>query len=156
RGRQVMTPIKGLAALVCVALASALAAAAGPAAGTSVAATPRLKTISAKSTRTGSTSLVIEASEPVAYVATRPDPLTLQLEFRNATVDASVVKAIDAGAKGLIATVSAEPAAMPGSTVSRVKVALTQPVAHRVRSERNQVIVDFDKPSAAATRDSGF
>jgi len=33
------------------------------------------------------TSLVIEASDPVPYVATRPDPLTLYIDFRNVSVD---------------------------------------------------------------------
>jgi len=42
----------------------------------------RLTTISAKVSGKGA-SLVIEASEPVSYVASRPDPLTLLLDFRN-------------------------------------------------------------------------
>jgi type IV pilus assembly protein PilQ len=37
-----------------------------------------------------------------------------------------------------------------GASASRVRVALSQPVAHHVRSERNTVVVDFDKPSAKA------
>ena len=33
----------------------------------------------------GVTSVLIEASEPVAYVATRPDPLTLLVDLRHVT-----------------------------------------------------------------------
>ena len=46
----------------------------------------RLKTISARVSAKGA-SLVIEATEPVAYVATRPDPLTVLLDFRNVGAD---------------------------------------------------------------------
>ncbi|HZT78055.1 MAG TPA: type IV pilus secretin PilQ [Vicinamibacterales bacterium] len=145
-----MTPIKGLASLVCVAVAGAIVAAAGADAG-SPAATARLKTISAKVNAKGA-SLVIEASEPVAYIATRPDPLTLQLDFRNATVDASAAKALVNDAKGPIASVSIVPPDAAGA--ARILVALSQPVAHRVRSERNSVIVDFDKPKAASNQDA--
>ncbi len=51
-------------------------------------------------------------------------------------------------AKSPIAGVSVEAAESLGAPASRVRVALAQPVAHRVRSERNTVVVDFDKPSA--------
>jgi type IV pilus assembly protein PilQ len=35
-----------------------------------------------------------------------------------------------------------------GAPVSRVRIALTEPVTYRVRSERNRVVVDFDRRSA--------
>src|SRR5205085_1591708 len=37
-----------------------------------------------------------------------------------------------------------------GASASRVRIVLAQPVAHRVRSDRNTVIVDFEKPSGKA------
>jgi type IV pilus assembly protein PilQ len=94
-------------------------------------------------------SLVIEASEPVPYVATRPDPLTVLVDFRN--VDAEgVANRVAASAKSPIAGVAVEPAESMGGGASRVRVTLLQPVAHRVRSERNTVVIDFDKPGTAA------
>jgi len=143
-----MTLIKGLASLVCVALAGVLVVAASGADTTTPVAAARLKTISAKVNRNGA-SLVIEASEPVAYVATRPDPLTLVLEFRNATVDPAMSKGLTENAKGPIAAISVAPADGMGVPASRVTIALTQAVAHHVRSSRNHVIVDFDKAAAA-------
>ena len=46
--------------------------------------TARLSSISAEA-GPGGTSVRIEATEPVAYVAARPDPLTLVVELRHAT-----------------------------------------------------------------------
>jgi type IV pilus assembly protein PilQ len=137
--------IRGLASLVGIALAGVLVGAADrPSDGTAVPATPRLTSINTKVNRAG-TSLVIEATEPLAYIATRPDPLTLQLDFRNASVDPAVLKGIAATGKGAIGAVSVGPGDVSGTPASRVRIALTQPVAHHVRSSRNSVIVEFEK-----------
>src|SRR6185436_510955 len=146
RGRQGMTVTRGLALILTVAAAGALVNASGPAAAP--AATVRLKAISGHVNAKGA-SLVIEASEPVAYTATRPDPLTVLLDFRNVG-SAEVANSFVADAKSPIVSVSVEAAESLGSPASRVRVVLAQPVAHRVRSERNTVVVDFDKPSAKA------
>ena len=53
------------------------------------------------------TSLVIEASDPVPYVATRPDPLTLYIDFRN--VGADGLASFVARGKAPIADVAVEP-----------------------------------------------
>jgi type IV pilus assembly protein PilQ len=91
---------------------------------------------------------VIEATEPVAYVTTRPDPLTLLLEFRNVASD-GVTNTVSANAKSPVAGVSVEPSDSLGVPAARVRVALAQPVGHRVHSDRNTIVVDFDKPSPA-------
>ena len=93
-------------------------------------------------------SLVIEATEPVPYVATRPDPLTVYIDFRNVAADG--LASFVANAKGPIAGVAVEPVRRVGAPASRVRIALTQPVAHHVRSDRNTVVIDFDKASAKA------
>ena len=103
----------------------------------------RLKTISSRVTSTG-TSLVIEASEPVPYVATRPDPLTLYVDFRNVAAD-GITNVVAAVTKGPIEGVAVEPADPIGEGSPRVRVRLSQPVAHRVRAERNMVVIDFDR-----------
>ena len=63
---------------------------------------------------------------------------------------ADVANSVAADVKSPIAHVSIEAAESLGAPASRVRVALSQPVAHHVRSERNTVVVDFDKPSAKA------
>jgi len=141
-----MTATKGVALAVTLAVAGALAHAA--ATGSSTAPTARLKTISSRLDSKGA-SLVIDVSEPVPYLTTRPDPLTVVLEFRN--VDAqSVVKKVAADAKSPISDVTVDNGDALGAPTSRVRIALVQAVPHRVRSEKNQVIVEFDRPNAKA------
>ena len=141
-----MTVNRGLALLLTVAAAGAFvnASPAPPA----MAAAARLKAISAHVSGKGA-SLVIEASEPVAYTTSRPDPLTLLLDFRNVAAN-DVANSVAADVKSPIAHVTVEATETLGASASRVRVALSQPVAHHVRSERNTVVVDFDKPSAKA------
>jgi type IV pilus secretin PilQ/predicted competence protein len=127
--------------LACLLVDFASSAAVPPAATTGV----RLKAISARVSSRGA-SLVIEATEPVPYVATRPDPLTLVLDFRNVGAD-GLANSIMPNARSPIASVAVEPAESMGARVSRVRIALAQPVAHHVRSERNTVVVDFDRMS---------
>jgi type IV pilus secretin PilQ/predicted competence protein len=137
-----MTVTRGLALILTVAAASALVNAAPNAALTT---TVRLKAISARVDAKGA-SLVIEASEPVAYTATRPNPLTVLLDFRHVAAG-EVANSVVASAKSPIASVSVEATESLGSPASRVRVTLAQPVAHRVRSDRNTVVIEFDKPS---------
>jgi len=139
-----MTVTRGFALFLTVAAAGALVNASGP--GTS--SVGRLKAITARSSAKGA-QLVIEANAPLAYVATRPDPLTVVLDFRNVAAE-GVAHSVAANAKGTIASISVEAAESMGAPVSRVRIALAQPVAHRIRSERNTVVVDFDKPAARA------
>ncbi|MEO8070570.1 MAG: type IV pilus secretin PilQ [Acidobacteriota bacterium] len=140
-----MTVHRGLALLLTVAAAGALVSAAAP---PGTLSTVRLKAISARVNARGA-SLVIEASEPVAYTASRPDPLTLLLDFRNVAAS-DVANSVAADVKSPVARVSVEASESLGAPASRVRVALTQPVAHHIRSERNTVVIDFDRPSVKA------
>jgi type IV pilus assembly protein PilQ len=108
----------------------------------------RLKAISARVGSKGA-SLIIEATEPVAYTALRPDPLTVVLDFRNVGAH-DVANSVAADVKSPIARVSVEDVESLGAPASRVRIALSQPVAHHVRSERNTVVVDFERPSVKA------
>ena len=143
-----MRVTKAYALLVAVVLAGALAGASSEESrnGTTAAPIVRLKTITSRATSAG-TSLVIEASDPVPYVATRPDPLTLYIDFRNVSVDG--LASFAANAKGPIAGIAIEPGEAGGSP--RVRVNLSQPVAHRVRADRNTVVIDFDKANPKGT-----
>ena len=140
-----MTVHRGLALLLTVAAAGALVSAAAP---PGTIATVRLKAISSRVNGKGA-SLVIEATEPVAYTTSRPDPLTVLLDFRN-VAGADVANSVAADVKSPIAYVAVEATESLGAPASRVRISLTQPVAHHVRSERNTVVVDFDKPSTKA------
>jgi type IV pilus assembly protein PilQ len=117
--------------------------------------TARLKAIRTRSQASG-TSLVIEATEPVPYTATRPDSQTLLLDFRNVGFE-GVANSARTGPGTPIADVSVERVETLGAPVARVRVALSQTVKHQVRSERNIVFVDLERtapqspgPGAAA------
>ena len=140
---------KGFALSLTVVLACVLADHAGSAAGAPAATSGvRLKAISSRTNAKGA-SLVIEATEPTSYVATRPDPLTVVLDFRNVGME-GFANSIRPDAKSPISSVAVEPTEVLGSVVARVRVGLSQPVAHHVRSDRNRVVVDFDKMSEKA------
>jgi type IV pilus assembly protein PilQ len=135
-----MTLKRGYALFLTIALAGALLHADLRSGGV------HLTTVSTRVTSKGA-SLVIEASEPVAYVATRPDALTVVVEFRNVAAE-GVANSFAPNAKSPIADVSVEPIESEGAPSSRVRITLAQPVAHHVRSDRKIVIVDFDKAPA--------
>ena len=139
-----MTISKRLVVLVPLVMAHALANASSGA-PEAAAAGIQLKTISARNSGKGA-SLVIEATEPAAYVATRPDPLTIYVDFRNVGT-AGVANKVSNDDKSPIAGVAVETGESLGAPVSRVRVTLAEPVGYRVRSERNTVVVDFDKRS---------
>jgi type IV pilus assembly protein PilQ len=143
-----MTGTRSLALLLTVAAAGALVSASGPGELRDVPTPVRLKTISSRLTSKGA-SVVIEATEPVAYVATRPDALTVLIDLRSAVAD-GVANSVVANTKSPIAGVSVEPGDAASGTTSRVRVSLVQPVSHRVRSDRNAIIIDFDKPAASS------
>jgi type IV pilus assembly protein PilQ len=141
-----MTVTKGLALLVSVTLAGVLVRASEPA--DSASSSPRLTAISSRANGRGA-SIQIETSVPVPYVATRPDPLTVLLDFRNVDGD-GLANSVAAAAKGPIAAIAVEPGDSLGAPGARVRISLAQPVGYHVRSERTTIFVDFDKPSAKA------
>ena len=105
-------------------------------------AAPRLKGMSSSAGRR-ITTVSIETSDPVAYVTSRPDPLTLFIDLRE--VDASGAGSALLGAKGIVSGAAVENATgADGARVARVRIRLTTPAAHQVRSKRNVIHVDFD------------
>lgn len=140
---------RGLALVLAVMSATTVVDASRPDAGERAAAGPRLKTISSRVSGRGA-SLMIEATDPVGYVATRPDPLTVVLDFRNVAAE-GVANSVAANSKSPIAAVVVESAESLGAPASRVRVTLAQPVGHHVRSDRNLIFVDFDKVSGQGT-----
>jgi type IV pilus secretin PilQ/predicted competence protein len=142
-----MTSMRTMALLVTVATGGALVNAAGPEARAGATGV-RLKTISSRVHSKG-TSLVIEATDPVAYIATRLDPLTVVVDVRNVVAE-GVSNVVAASAKSAIAAVDVEPGEASDTPNSRIRVALVQPVSYKVRSDRNMIVIDFDKLAASA------
>src|SRR5438128_4662196 len=140
-----MTLTRGIALIATIAAAGALAQTPTAANGRAPGSTVRLKAISSRVHSKGA-SLVIETTEPAAYVASQPDPLTVLLDFRN--VDSSgVTNSVTGTVNSPITGVTVEPAESTSEPGSRVRIELARPVGHRVRSERNTIVVDFAKPS---------
>jgi type IV pilus assembly protein PilQ len=113
-------------------------------AGAQEAAPPatRLKGMSSSAGRR-ITTISIETSDPVAYVTSRPDPLTLFVDLRD--VDASGARDALVGAKGIVSGATIEDATgADGARLARVRIRLTSAASHQVRSKRNIIHVDFD------------
>jgi type IV pilus assembly protein PilQ len=109
---------------------------------TAAAPAPRLKGMTSSAGRR-ITTISIETSDPVAYVTSRPDPLTLFVDLRD--VDAKGARSALLGAKGIVSgAVIEEATGADGARVARVRIRLTSPAAHQVRSKRNIIHVDFD------------
>src|SRR5215471_12512760 len=130
------------------AIGIAAAVGGGLALGAAPAETVRLVGVSSQTT--GLTAAVlIEATEPVAYAVSRPDPLTVLVDLRN-------VRVADAAAqvarKGPLAGVTLEQATtVDGQDLARVRVALAAPAAYKVRSARNVIRLELEPEAAAAT-----
>jgi type IV pilus assembly protein PilQ len=139
--------VTGLGLLLSVVLAGELASAAGSPAG---GGTPvvQLRAITGRVNSKGA-SIVIEASEPAGYVTSQPDPLTVFIDLRN-VISASVANRFAADAKSPITGVAVEASESLGTPLSRVRISLAQAVAHRVRADRNTIVVDFDNPAGNA------
>ncbi len=144
--------MRAIALFTALASAGLLTNIPGLAAGNAAGATVRLTNISTRVHAKGA-SLVIEATEPVPYLTARPDPLTVLVDLRNvgseeAATLAGALKSVQGSPIAHVAVVSAE---SNGEPVSRVRVELAEPVAHHVRSDKNTIVVDFEKTSAQQT-----
>lgn len=135
-------------AMPLVAMAAVALVAAGPAA-VGGAETPALKSISSRLDGAISTVL-IEASEPVAYLTSQPDPLTVLVDLRNVNANGLDSQPL-AGMTAPVSGVGVERATAPdGSPVARVRVRLDRAAKHRVRSARNTILVEVDRTAASS------
>jgi len=89
--------------------------------------------------------LTIEASAPVPFVTSQPDPRSFVVELRD-VVPAGVLPAVTPDPRSPIAGVRVDTATgVDGAAVARVNVTLSQPGRPRVRSSRNLIIVEADR-----------
>jgi type IV pilus assembly protein PilQ len=132
-----------------VAAALAVSLTASPAA-IIAAETPALRSISSRLDGAVSTVL-IEASEPVAYLTSQPDPLTVLVDLRNVNAG-SVGRGPITDLLAPVGSIDVEAAHAPdGAPVARVRVNLERVTSHRVRSARNTILVEIDTANRAAT-----
>jgi type IV pilus assembly protein PilQ len=113
----------------------------------------RLTTITSRA-HAGGAALVIEATEPVPYLTAQPDPLTVVVDFRNVSTE-GLANSVAAGAPGPIAGVAVEAAEAMGARLSRVRISLVEPVAHQIHSDRNRVVVNFERAPGGTAPASG-
>ena len=98
--------------------------------------------------RVGSVS--IEASDPVPYVASQPDARTFVVELRDVAA-AGVADRFVPDPRNPISAVHVESGrSADGSDVARVLISLNQPMRPRVRSARNVIVVEADRPEPGA------
>ena len=139
-----------MAAPMVAALAVSLAASGGSPAVRADSDLPALKSISSRLDGAVSTVL-IEASEPVAYLTSQPDPLTVLVDLRNVRPEGLDAPSVNALAP--VTGVALEEAKAPdGSPVARVRVSLDHAAKHRVRSSRNMILVEVDRDASAAPK----
>jgi type IV pilus secretin PilQ/predicted competence protein len=92
----------------------------------------------------------IEASDPVPYVASQPDPRTFVVELRD-VVALGFTDNFEVDPRVPVSRVRVENArAFDGSSVARVSLDLVQPIHPRVRSSRNVIYVEADRLDRAA------
>jgi type IV pilus assembly protein PilQ len=123
-----------------------LAARAGGEGRLNAATGPRLTAITA--TSGARPAVLIEASEPVAFIAARPDPFTVLVDLRNVATT-GYANGFSANPASPVRAVDVETArGDDGLPVARVRVSLTEPVSHNVRSQRNLIFVELDRGAA--------
>jgi len=102
--------------------------------------------------------LSIEASDPVPYVASQPDPRTFVVEMRD-VLAVGFADNFKIDPRVPISGVRVENArAFDGASIARVSVALAQPIRPRVRSSRNIIYVEadrLDKPAGGVITAAG-
>lgn len=94
--------------------------------------------------------VAIEASDPVPYVASQPDPRTFVIEMREVAT-AGVIDTFSPDPRSPIAAVQVESArASDGVDVARVRLTLNEPMRPRVRSARNLIYVEAEQPETGS------
>ncbi len=103
-----------------------------------------LKKIASRVTdRTG--IITIEASDPVPYVASQPDPHTFVVELRD-VVAIGFADGFTADPRHTVSAVQVESGqSFDGAAVARIRMTLSQATRPRVRSSRNIIYVETDR-----------
>ena len=95
--------------------------------------------------------IAIEATTPVPYIASQPDPKTFVVELRD-VVAVGFQNDFSADPRNPIAALQVEhAAATDGTIVARVRMMLDQPMRPRVRSSKNVIYVEAERAAVAPT-----
>jgi type IV pilus secretin PilQ/predicted competence protein len=98
----------------------------------------------------GLSTVLIESSEPVAYLTSQPDPLTVFVDLRNARAEGLASQPLG-DMQPPVSDVQVLRATAPdGAPVARIRVALARPSQHRVRASRNLIFVEVERGAGAA------
>ena len=136
--------------LVSVCIAAAAASMGPLGASGSRAEVAMLKKIASRVSDRGGV-IAIEASDPVAYVASQPDARTFVVELRD-VMAVGFADNFSADPRHPVSAVKVESAqAVDGVNVARVRMTLTQAMRPRVRSARNVIYVEADRLEQATT-----
>ena len=93
----------------------------------------------------------IEASDPVSYIASQPDPRLFVIELRD-VVSLGFVDNFEPDPRHPFVAVQVEAGqAVDGARVARVRIRLAQPMRPRVRSSRNVIYVEADRLDRAGS-----
>src|SRR5688572_8567029 len=100
--------------------------------------------------------VTIEASDPVPYVTSQPNPRVLVIELRDVRTS-GFADQFTPDPRNPVASVQVENAqAVDGADVARVRLTLSQPMRPRVRSTRNIITIEADRPELGVTNQSGM
>jgi type IV pilus assembly protein PilQ len=100
--------------------------------------------------------IAIEASDPVPYVASQPDPRQFVIELRD-IVAAGFADNFKADPRHPFSSLEVETAKdTDGANVARVRMTLAHPFRPRVRSSRNMIYVEADRVDRPASTTSAI
>ena len=99
----------------------------------------------------GPRAALLEASRPVSYAASQPDPITMIVDLRQASAAGAVNAFTTASSELPIAAVNVESVTAPdGVAVARVRMALSTATTPTVRRAKNRIFVQFDAEAMGA------
>jgi type IV pilus secretin PilQ/predicted competence protein len=100
--------------------------------------------------------IAIEASDPVPYVASQPEPLQFVIELRD-IVATGFADNFKPDPRHPFSALQVETAtADDGASVARVRMTLLQPLRPRVRSSRNMIYIEADRLDRPANITNGI
>src|SRR6185436_1133519 len=97
---------------------------------------------------TETNAVLIEATEPVAYAVSRPDPLTVLIDLRNVTVADAATEIRHH--ESVAAVTLEQTSGLDGKAMGRVHVMLARPATHLVRSSRNTIRLELTPAAGSA------
>jgi len=100
--------------------------------------------------------IAIEATTPVPYVASQPDPNTFVVELRD-VIAVGFQNDFSADPRHPVSAVQVENGrSSDGAVVARVRMTLGRPMRPRVRSSRNVIFVEADMVAGPATQPPSY